>query len=65
MTELTWGDIYNDFCARYPKMKDRVVDWRPYSDFKVIIAMDNKTTLVYDFTTGMCKIVPNETWEAK
>lgn len=63
MIEVTAGDIYNDFCARYPKMRERVVDWKPYSDFKVMLSMDNDTTLVYDFGTGMCQVVPNEKWK--
>lgn len=63
MFEVTAGDMYNDFCNRYPKMRDRVVDWKTYSDSKIILSMDNNTTLVYDFPTGMCKIVPNETWK--
>lgn len=63
MNDITWGDIYNDFCLRWPKLKERVLDYRPYAAWKILISLDHDSSIVYDFSTGMVQIVSNDIWK--
>lgn len=63
MGDVTWGDIFNDFCARYPKLKERVMDYRPYKDLTIVVALDHDSTILYDLRTGLVQIVSNDIWK--
>lgn len=39
--ELTWGQIYSDFCNWNPDYARRVIDYRPWGRSSIVVWLDN------------------------
>ena len=64
--KLTWDGVYQDFRQRYPNLRKHVITYRPYDVMMIIIWFDDEISMVYDYRTKTCKVVPyNIEWLRK
>ena len=43
MTEITWGQIYEEFCEWSPEHAAMVIDYRPWGGHSIVIWLRNGT----------------------
>ena len=48
--ELTWGEIYKDFCNWSPEHAAMVVDYRPWGSTSIVVWLNNGQA--YNQTAG-------------
>ena len=41
MSEITWGDIYKEFCEWSPMHAEMVVDYRPWGSTSIVVWLRN------------------------
>lgn len=41
MVEITWGEIYKEFCEWSPRHAEMVVDYRPWGSTSIVVWFDN------------------------
>lgn len=53
--QITWRDIYLDFCKRFPSSAKLVSDYRPYAYMTIIIWFKDNVSATYNYQTKSFK----------
>lgn len=55
--KITWGDIYKEFRMKHPRLKNEVMDHRPYDFMTIILTLKDGTKMTYNGATKECKFL--------
>ncbi len=56
-SKVTWNDVFNGFKSLYPRLGDRVRDYRPYNYMSIVVYLDDGTTVVYDDIAKQARLI--------
>lgn len=55
--KVTWGDIYKQFRATHPRLKNEVMDYRPYDFMTIILWFKDGSKMTYNGMTEECRFI--------
>ena len=55
--KITWADVYEDFRARFPRLKEHVIDYRPYDYLTIKLWFKGCSAMLYNYLTKQCIFV--------
>lgn len=55
--KITWADVFKDFKQRYPNLRTVVFDWRPFAYAEIIIELENKDRVIYNYDMKQVRFV--------
>ena len=55
--KLSWDEVYKEFRRTHPKLKNYIIDWRPFDYATIMLYFKDGSRMTYDCTTKECKFV--------
>lgn len=54
---MTWRDVYKEFRIFYPRLKQEVIDFKPYDYAQIKLFFKDGKRAIYDTNTKQCKFI--------
>jgi hypothetical protein len=55
--KVTWSDIYKQFRATHPRLKNEVINYRPYNFMTIILTLKDGSKMTYNGMTKECQFI--------
>jgi len=55
--KVTWHDIYSEFRASHPKLRNEITGWQPQGYLSIVLTCKDGRKMTYDYLTKRCYFI--------